>query len=316
MKKSLYKKKEQYFVENCHTPILQSKKLNLSTLNLFSFLCHLQDFYESALTSSTAVSAPPSNDPMSPITEEAAPEFPSTFEKFSGSENPGEVNQDEDDITEKDCARNEHAESTSQVNDDGSNSNSSEAKEGISNESLDKSNPNNLNSSILPKTEVKEAGEKKMVLEREPPFEQNSALDTISAVSNGNCKANAAETALYDSANSFHESNSEVCDNSRPVNEDALVLDEAVTNSVENFKVSDVNEEKINPADNQQKTENIPKDSSCVSVIQNHSSFSDSSPRNSSLLLDENGLEATAYDRNSLGDGGRMVKMQCEKCPA
>jgi len=315
MKKSLYKKKEQYFVENCHTPILQSKKLNLSTLNLFSFLYHLQDFYESALTSST-MSAPPSNDPMSPITEEAAPEFPSTFEKFSGSENPGEVNQDEDDITEKDCARNEHAESTSQVNDDGSNSNSSEAKEGISNESLDKSNPNNLNSSILPKAEVKEAGEKKMVLEREPPFEQNSAFDTISAVSNGNCKANAAETALYDSGNSFHESNSEVCDNSRPVNEDALVLDEAVTNSVENFKVSDVNEEKINPADNQQKTENIPKDSSCVSVLQNHSSFSDSSPRNSSLLLDENGLEATAYDRNSLGDGGRMVKMQCEKCPA
>ena len=83
-------------------------------------LCHLQDFYESALTSST-VSAPPSNDPMSPITEEAAPEFPSTFEKISRSENPGEVIQDEDDITEKDCARNEHAESTSQVNGDGSN---------------------------------------------------------------------------------------------------------------------------------------------------------------------------------------------------
>ena len=58
-------------------------------------LSTLQNFYESAATSKDLV-AHSSHDPMTPITEEAAPEFPSSFIGSAVSENPGHIAQGDD----------------------------------------------------------------------------------------------------------------------------------------------------------------------------------------------------------------------------
>ena len=59
----------------------------------------LQNFYESAATSKDLV-AHSAHDPMTPITEEAAPEFPSLFIGSVESGNPGDIVQDDDALAE------------------------------------------------------------------------------------------------------------------------------------------------------------------------------------------------------------------------
>lgn len=278
-------------------------------------MVHLQEFYESAGTSSTVLPAP-NNDPMSPITEEGAPEFPSTFKNSSESENPGENSQATNSLAVEDKPRDDHGHSHVNQNEVGGVSSTSSKVEEMTfcELSADNSNSTNLNN-LVQETEVNIASLEKTDQQADAASDENSVLDTKAVVSDSTCNC---QTNSGDSANSSNEPHSEVPDVRHPNNEDAHVLVEAMTNSVENNKGSHVSDEKITHSVDHQmhsKAGIIPKESGFFPDLQNHSSFRSSSPCNSGLLLDENGLE-DAFDRNSLNEGGSLVKMQYEKCPA
>ena len=265
---------------------------------------HLQDFYERAQTSHSVL-APPNNDPMSPITEEVAPEFPRTFKRSSETENSKEDIQGDDIAAVKNDTRDGDVHNNPQGNQNEVNL--------TSNEDEDKSNTNSL-SSLLPKTEGEVASLKKTEVQQECTSDENSALETQPASDDTcNCEANSGESSIRNPATSSNEHFSEICDGLCPVNEDMHGLGEPMTNSVENGKGSP-KEEQIIHSDNTQNG-GVTSKESCIPELINCSHFTGSSQHGSSLLVDENGLD-TAYDRNSLNEGGNIVNVHCEKCPA
>lgn len=301
----------------------------------------LQDFYESALTSSHVL-APVSNDAMSPITEEAAPEFPSTFEESNKSETPEAAVQFPSTFEESSESETPEAavqdETTTSVVDtadadmqnnlpvtpEGISLNSTEAEEAPLSENTDKANTElteNLNSFLSEKES--EVSKVKMVELEEAASSESSALCTPEpAVVGGNCEASLDEATSHSPAHTTNEPNSEVlC----AVNEDLHGSDDILSNCVENEKCNHVREDKLEyPVNNQMhsaKTGTPAKEGNLVPHLQSnticteHSSFTSSSTRSTNLLMEENGLEV-AYDRNSLNESGGIAKIQCEKCPA
>ena len=260
---------------------------------------HLQDFYERAQTS-PSVLAPPNNDPMSPITEEVVPEFPSTFQRSSETENSKDDIQGE---AIKNDTRDGDVHNNPQGNHNEVNLTSNEDEEVACNESVHKSNTNSL-SSLSPKTEGEVASLKKTEVQQECASDENNALETQPASDDTcNCEANSAESANHNPVTSCNEHFSEICDNVCPVNEDMHDLDEPMINSVEIGKGS--------PTQNG----GVTSKESYVPELINCSNFTGSSQHGSGLLVDENGLD-TAYDRNSLNEGGNVMNVHCEKCPA
>lgn len=273
---------------------------------------HLQDSYERAETSHSVL-APPNNDPMSPITEEVGPEFPSTFKRSSETENSKEDIQGEGITAAKNDTRDGDVHSNPQGNHNEVNLTSNEDEEVACNESVHKSNTNSL-SSLSPKTEGEVASLKKTEVQQECASDENSALETQPASDDiCNCEANSAESANRNHVTSSNEHFSEICDGLCPVNEDVHGLDEPMINSVENGKGSP-KEEQIIHSENTQNGEVTSKES-CIPELINCSNFTGSSQHGSGLLVDGNGLE-TAYDRNSLNESGNIVNVHCEKCPA
>ena len=273
---------------------------------------HLQDFYERAQTSHSVL-APPNNDPMSPITEEVAPEFPSTFKRSSETENSKEDIPGEDITAVKNDTRDGDVQNNSQGNHNEVNLTSNEDEEVACNESVYKSNTNSF-SSLLPQKEAEVDSIKRTEVQQECTSDENSALETQPASDDTcNCEANSGESANRNPITSSNEHFSEICDSLCPVNEDMHGLDEPMINPVENCKGSP-KEEQIIHSDNTQNGAVNSKES-CVPELINCSNFTGSSQHGSSLLVDENGLD-TAYDRNALNEGGNIVNVHCEKCPA
>lgn len=98
------------------------------------------------------------------------------------------------------------------------------------------------------------------------------------------------------------------------VDQDLETLEGATSNSAKNDKGSLV--ENVREIDFYPKGEIcITKQCNAVPEVQSPSSCRASSPHSSNKLVDGNNLDGT-FERNSLNEGGTIVKLHCEKCPA
>ncbi|KAL9961128.1 hypothetical protein ACROYT_G030019 [Oculina patagonica] len=150
----------------------------------------------------------------------------------------------------------------------------------------------------------------------------NADLAVLSNLS-GNCEVTLNDAAHFSPAHSMTEPNMEaLCETNGDLNDS----DEDTTNScAESEKCTHTHNDKVIRADvdqvNSTKTSTPPKEINFIPHLQSsticteQSSFNGPSTRSTNLLMEENGLEV-AYDRNSVNNGGGMVKIQCEKCPA
>ncbi|KAL9961106.1 hypothetical protein ACROYT_G029992 [Oculina patagonica] len=108
-------------------------------------------------------------------------------------------------------------------------------------------------------------------------------------------------------------------------NGDSNDSDEVTSNCAESEKYTHTLNDKCIHTDvdqvNSTKTSTPPKEINFIPHLQSsticaeQSSFNGPSTRSTNLLMEKNGLEV-AYDTNSVNNGGGMVKIQCEKCPA
>lgn len=261
-----------------------------------------KDFYENSLTSHE-ISAPQSNDPMSPISEEGPHEFPNTFTRSNETETSGDAVQPEDmkctgvgnDTREADKGNRIELCSTE--------------VEVTQNEYLNK--PYSNNSSSLSLKAEGEVESLRAELQEALPSHEHSVLETeLARIDSGIFEANLSESASpHKPARVSNElqSDMDMCNPLCPT----LGLDEGMANSVNRDSGSHKEQTVSN-----QKDGIISRESSLVTELQNHPCFTNSSPCNSSLLVDENNLDV-AFDRNSLNESGSgMVKIHCEKCPA
>ena len=257
-----------------------------------------------------------SNDPMSPISEEAAPVFPTKFEETYGSKTPDGSAQAEDSTENADVdtggkyLQNSHSLLSL-----------TEAEKVSVSKNVDEVNTEsaeNLSSSLPERDdEVSKAG----TVELEKAA--SSETFTEPAITSGN-----SDVAVNEEANihiPIHTTNGPSQENLSAKNDDLCDADEAITNCSEIQNCNHVMEEKLElPANDQvhtAKTSIAPKENTFIPHLQSNTSCTEQACLNSSsthsanLLLEQNGLEA-AYDKTSLNDGHSIGKIQCEKCPA
>lgn len=286
-------------------------------------MAHLQDFYENALTPNTMLTSA-NYDPMSPITEEAAPEFPSKFEESQESNTIGKADQAEsttsvEDNTGIEDVQNDYCETHDEI------SLPLREEETLLSEvkcKVDSKTTHNLND-WLPEKESKVSKLKMAELVEGASSEDNDGLSNAeSTVPSGNCEISLDDTADFSHGHSATDPNLEVLCSS---NGDLHDSDEATTKCNESEKCTDtVQKDNLrNLAKDQvhsMKT-STPREDSLIPHLQSNticaeqSNFTGQSTHSTNLLMEENGLEV-AYDRNSVNNGGGMVKIQCEKCPA
>ena len=283
-------------------------------------MIHFQDFFESA-QAPIPVLAPASYDPMTPIKEEPAPEFPSKFEESGESQTPEaglQITTDTEDNTEDGNLQN-----NSQATHDEKSLTLKEEEEVLGRETSGKADAkltDELNG-LLPKKKTEESQLSTVDLE-----EVASAV--TSDLSNAKPAASRHEVSSDDTghvspADSFSEPNTVgLC----LPNGDRHESNEVLTKRVESENCRSKEDKPMYPDTKEIHSEKInsaPKDNSCnfMPLVQSNticpeqSSFASSSSRSANILIEENGLEAV-YDSNSMNEGGGMVKMQCEKCPA
>ena len=280
-------------------------------------MTHFQDFFESAQAPSPVL-APAGNDPMTPITEEAAPEFPSKFEESRESETPKVVVQSTTDA--EDNTGEGNVQNNSQATDDdksltlkgdevlGSDS-SGEAGTKLADE---------LNG-LLPENETDETVD----LEDTASCGNDDHSNAKPVVSYENLEVSSDDTGNFNPAHSTTEPSTEgLC----LPNGDLRESNEVSTKCVDSENCHSKEDKLMYPETDQRhcgKTGSAPKENTCsfMPLVQSNticpeqSSFASSSCCGTNLLIEENGLEAV-YDRNSINEGGGMVKVQCEKCPA
>lgn len=246
----------------------------------------------------------PSNDVMFPITEEAAPKFPSLLKGKSEDENPEEINETENVSSAKGST--EGQASSVCIQDELM----------VLDKSVDKSNNNALPvDDCFHKSETEEKQSLSYFsLHNEAAANELGATDMGADVTEGNCEVSAAKLEYNNTLNAANKKDSKVHDILSSVNRDVHVLDErASTDSVDNDKDTEKQKETITFSDNllqsNCKTGIVAKEESFIQDLQIHcSNCTSSSPHNRRLLLNERDLEAV-YDRS-------LVNVQCEKCPA
>ena len=267
----------------------------------------LQNFYESAATSRDLVTHS-ANDPMTPITGEAASEFPISFIGNAVSGNPGDIAQGDDALT-----------STNDLS-----VNSNEAL-------LEKCNAPGDNS--LPKPaendngglQEEDVGCADLKLRHNLLLEEHGTADTTTTVAlQVDETTMKGESIESDKHSAIHQKDELKFEEGRA--EDLFrPLERATSNAEENN--DDSSKEGGNEAKSKAKTdEGIPeeddvgqtrgenmysKQSSCNCASEIHLA---SSPHSNKLVKHN-----AAFERNSLNEGGAMVKMLGlgeEKCPA
>lgn len=250
---------------------------------------------------------------MSPITEEAAPKFPSLFKGKIEDENPEEINETENISSGKGSTKDQEDNSMEGQ----ASSVCIQDEQMVLDKSVDKSNNNALlvdDYSHKSEIEEKQSLSYFSQLHNEVAANEHGATDMGADVTEGNCEVSAAELEYNNTLNAANKKDSNVHDILSSVNGDVHVLDEpASTDSVDNDKETEKQKETITFSDNLRqpncKTGIVAKEESFIQDLQIHSSNCTSpSPRSSRLLLNEKDLEAV-YDRS-------LVKVQCEKCPA
>ena len=267
--------------------------------------------------------APASYDPMTPITEEPAPEFPSKFEESGESETPEAVLQ------------NTTCTDTEDNTEDGNLQNNSPATH--DEKSLTLKEEEVLGSETSGKADTELTDELNGLLTKKKPEEsqlstedrEEAASAVTSDLSNAKPAASSHEVSVDDTghvspADSFSEPNTVgLC----LPNGDRHESNEVLTNCVDSENWRSKEDKLMYPETDDEvhseKTNSAPKDNSCSfmplvqsnTICSEQSSFASSSSRSANILIEENVLE-TVYDRNSMNEGSGMVKMQCEKCPA
>lgn len=250
-----------------------------------------------------------SNDPMSPISEEATPEFPTKFEEKDASKTTDTSAQ---------------IESTAEKDEEGGEnlhiivpqSSLTEGHEVSSRKNLVKVNTEsaeNLNS-LVPGTDENVSNVERVELEKSA----SSEISTDPAVASGNSdifvdgEENHKLTYTLNEPTGVSVVVDNLCDSGEVV---------ANCSDVENF--SHVKEEKQRIGQMLSKSEqtditsqdNISTLLSHNSTSTEHPNFTSPSPHSPKLSSEQNCLES-AYDKNPLNDGHNIVKIQYEKCPA
>ena len=285
-------------------------------------MIHFQDFFESAQAPSP-VPAPASHDPMTPITEEAAPEFPSKFEESGESETPEAVLQDATLDTEDNTGDGNLQNNPQATHDEKSLTLNEEEVMGMETSGKADTELTDELNGLLPEKETEESQLKTVNLEEAASAVNSDLSNAKPAVSNENHEVSSDDTGHISLAHSFTEPNTEgLC----LPNGDPHELNEVLTKCVESENCCSKEDKLMYPETDQvhsEKTNSAPKDNTCSftppvqsnTVCPEQPSFSGSSSHCTNLLIEENGLEAV-YDRHSINEGGGMVKIQCEKCPA
>lgn len=284
-------------------------------------MTHFQDFFESAQAPSSML-APVSNDSMSPIAEEAAPEFPSKFQESGGSETPKAVVQNATDFEDNTGDGNLQNNSQATHDEKRLTLKEEEVLVGENSSKADTELTDELNG-LLPEKETEDSQLKTVDLEDAASGGNSDLSDAKPAVSSKNIEVSLDDTEHFSPAHLTTEPNTEVlCLPNGDLHDSNEVLTECVES--ENCHTK---EDKLMHSETDQvfseKTSTAPKENTCSfmplvqsnTVCPEQSSFSGSSSRSTNLLIEENGLEV-AYDRNSINEGGGLVKIQCEKCPA
>ncbi|KAL9961095.1 hypothetical protein ACROYT_G029977 [Oculina patagonica] len=276
-----------------------------------------KDFYESAVTHCTVL-ASANNDPMSPITEEAAPEFPSKFEESEESGTLGKGVEAENAKSIEENPVRENFQNNFHVTHDEISLLPREEEASIS-EGTELSD--NFSDS-LPEKENEVSNFDPTELVESTSGEDSGLSNADLVVSSGNCEVTLNDAAHFSAAHLMTEPNMEAL---RMTNGDLNDSDEVTTNCAESEKCTHTHNDKVIHADvdqlNSTKASTLPKESNFIPHLQSsticaeQSSFNGPSTCSTNLLMEDNGLEV-AYDRNSVNNGGGMVKIQCEKCPA
>ena len=282
-------------------------------------MIHFQDFFESA-QAPEPVLAPVKNDPMTPITEEAAPEFPSKFEESGESETPEAVLQNT--TGTGDNTGDGKLQNNLQATHD-EKSSTLEEEEVLGSETSGRADTkltDELNG-LLPEKETEESQIKTVDLGEATSAVNSDLSNAEPAVSNENHEVSLDDTEHINVAHSFSEPNTEGL--GLP-NGDEHESNEVLTKSVESENCRSKDKLMYPETDlvYSEKTNSIPKDNTCsfMPLVSNNTIcpeqpiFPASSSHSTNRVIEENVLEAV-YDRTSINEGG-LVKIQCEKCPA
>lgn len=271
-----------------------------------------KEFYNNPPSSSSLLELA-SNDPMSPISEEATPEFPTKFEEKDASKTTDTSAQ---------------IESTAEKDEEGGEnlhiivpqSSLTEGHEVSSRKNLVEVNTEsaeNLNS-LVPGTDENVSNVERVELEKSA----SSEISTDPAVASGNSDINVDGEENHKLTNTLNEPTGVSVVSSAP-SDNLCDSGEVVANcsDVENF--SHIKEEKQRIGQmlsKSEKTDITSQDNICTPLSHNststeHPNFTSPSPHSPKLSSEQNCLES-AYDKNPLNDGHNIVKIQYEKCPA
>ena len=257
---------------------------------------------------------------MTPITEEAAPEFPSKFEESGESETsePGLQNT----TGTGDSTGDEKLQNNSQATHDKKNWKTLEEEEVLGSETSGRAELTDELNGLLPEKETEESQIKTVDLEGATSVVNSDLSNAEPAVSNENHGVSSDDTEHISATHSFTEPNTGgLCLS----NGDQHESNEVSTKCVESENCRSKEDKLMYPETDQvhsEKTNSGPKDNTCsfMPLVPNNTicseqpSFPGSSSHSTNRLIEENGFEAV-YDRNSINEGG-IVKIQCEKCPA
>ena len=235
-------------------------------------MTHFQDFFERAQAPS-AVVATGSNDPMTPITEEGAPEFPSKYEESGESDTPETVLQNSTDTGDSQTTHHENSLILKEEEALGS-----EASVKTDTELTDELN------GLLPEKETVDSQLKSVDLEDAASCGNSHISNTKPAVSSKNLEVSSVDTEHFNTAQSTTEPNTEsFC----LPNGDLHEPNDALTNGVDSENCHLKDDKIMYPGTDQV-----------------HCEKTSSSSCGTNLLIED------------MNEGGGIVKIQCEKCPA
>lgn len=234
-------------------------------------MTYFQDFFESAQARSAVVTTG-SNDPMTPITEEGAPEFPSKFEESGECDTPETVLQNSTDTGDSQTTHDE-------------NSLILKEEEALGSEASVKTDTELTDelSSLLPEKETVDSQLKTVDLEDATSCGNSHIFNTKLAVSSENLEVSSVDTEHFNP----HSTTEPNTDGSCLPNGELHESNEVLTNCVDSENCHLKDDKIMFPGTDQV-----------------HCEKTSSSSCGTNLLIED------------INEGGGIVKMQCEKCPA
>ena len=276
-----------------------------------------QEFYNNPPLSSSLL-ALASNDPKSPISEEATPEFPTKFEEKDANkttDTSAQIESTAEKVEDEEGGKNLHIIVSQSSLTEGDKVSSCKNLDEVNTESAE-----NLNS-LVPGTDKNVSNVERVELEKS----DSSEISTDPAVASGNSDVNVDCGENHKLTNTMNEPTVVSVVFSVP-SDNLCDSDEVVANCSDVKNFSHVKEEKHEVSikdpmlSKSEKIDITSQDNIFTPLSQNsisteHPNFTSPSPHRPKLSSEQNCLE-TAYDKNPLNEGHNIVKTQCEKCPA